>query len=364
MEVVNMRRYGLWVAVLLLAISSSVRADDVSFSTFVSGPAINAVEGSNSTIAFNYNGTSFVGTVYFNNQLYSTDLNGGSVAKFGTPLGTGTSVGVQSPGSVGEVVVGASLGQGGFSVGDIYAGSQANTNIFRYSPNGSSQSLFATLPTAAGNVRQIFFDPGISFGGNMIVTTSSGNIYKVSSAGTVSLLTSSIGEDTEGMAIASSTFGPYAGQLLVSSEGSGSLRLVSPGGVVTVVGSKGMFPSAETVSVVPLDLSAANPLEGFYVANYPSNVQFASASNFTSLLGDGIVTSESGGSRMWDVSYNGTGFTVTPFTFTGNQISQFEDGIFVTPTLIKETTPEPSSLLLLGSGLLGLGLKAKRKCCA
>ena len=93
-------------------------------------------------------------------------------------------------------------------------------------------------------------------------------------------------------------------------------------------------------------------------------MQFAGASNFTSLLGDAVVTAETLGSTMWDVSYNGTGFTVTPFTFTGNSINQFEDGIFVTPTLISETTPEPSSLLLLGSGLLGLGLKAERKFCS
>src|ERR1019366_10177880 len=108
-------------------------------------------------------------------QLYSTSLSGGGLATFGSPLGTGPSAGVQASGAVGEVVEGASLGHAGFAVGDIYAGSQANTNIFHYSANGSSQSLFATLPIAAGDVRHGFLDPGISFGGNMLVSTSSGN---------------------------------------------------------------------------------------------------------------------------------------------------------------------------------------------
>lgn len=77
----------------------------VNFSPFVSGAAIAANEGGNqSTIAFNYTGTGFVGSVYFgpdNNRLYSTDLSGGSVAPFGQPI----------PGFSGEVVVGVGLGQ-------------------------------------------------------------------------------------------------------------------------------------------------------------------------------------------------------------------------------------------------------------
>jgi hypothetical protein len=48
----------------------------------------------------------------------------------------------------------------------------------------------------------------------------------------------------------------------------------------------------------------------------------------------------------------------TPFTFTGNRISQLEDGIFVTKQRerIGGGVPEPSTLLLVGSVLIGLGL--------
>src|ERR1019366_7807187 len=196
-----------------------------------------------------------------------------------------TLAGVQSSGSVGELVVGASLGQAGFATGDIYAGSGADGDIFHYTNNGGSQNLFATLPGGSGQVRQIFFDPGSSFGGNMLVTTTTGNIYEITSSGVVTLL-ASIGQDTEGMDIATSAWGTYAGDLVVGSEASGTLRLISPGGVVTVLGSVGEFPNAETVSFVPLNLNASDPLQGFYVANFASNVQFAAASNFTGLLGD------------------------------------------------------------------------------
>jgi hypothetical protein len=336
-----MSRCPLVLAVLCF-VSISVEAAPITFSTFVSSSSIAAVEGQHSTIAFNYAGNKFVGSVYFgpnNNQLYSTDLAGGNVQKFSTPI----------PTAAGEVVMAAGLGKGGFTAGDIFAGSQNSGNIYHISNAGGSPTLFASGLT--GGVRGILFDPGSSFGGNMLVATNAGRIYTVSSAGSVNLL-ANVGEDAEGMDIASSAWGPNAGSVLVGSEGTGTLRLISPGGAITVVGH---VPGAETVSFVPLNLgSSGNPLEGFYVANYAVDVQFAGASQFAGLLGDAIVTSEdSSNARLWDVHYTGSGFTVTQLD--GHLPNQSEDGIFVTAQRIGDiggpSVPEPSTLMLVGGAL-------------
>jgi hypothetical protein len=338
------------LAMLLAAVPTGAGAATISFTTFVTSSDISAVEGQNSTIAFNYAGNKFVGSVYFgpnNNQLYSTNLSGGDVQKFGSPI----------PGASGEVVLAASLGKGGFPVGDVYTGSEAGGSIYHIPNAGGSPTLFAS--GLVGGVRGILFDPDSSFGGNMLVTTNAGNIYEINSSGTVSLL-ANVGEDAEGMDIATSAWGPYEGDVLVSSEGSGSLRLISPSGAITLVGT---VPEAETVSFVPLNLGGAgNPLEGFYVSNYPVNVQFADAAQFSSLLGDAVVTSEDPvNARLWQIHYNGgTSFTVTQLG--GNLPNQSEDGIFVTTQrIIDVASPEPAAQYLFAGGALVLAALLRRR---
>jgi hypothetical protein len=335
---------------LLAATVVSAHAAPLSFSEFVSSSSLSGVLGNNATIGFAYAGDKFVGSVYFgtnNNQLYSTDLTGGNVQKFGAPI----------PGASGEIYVTASLGLGGYGPRDIFAGSQSVGSVFRVAHDGSSQGLFAS--GLLGGVRSIAFDPYGLYGNQMIVATGLGNIYRVSNTGVASLL-ASVGEDAEGLSFTPNAFGSFAaGTLFVASENSGVLRAITPGGSVTTAVSG--LPGAEMVSFVPLNLgSSGNPVEGFYAASYPNNIIRAEASQFAPYLGDAIITSETG-HQVWDVHFDSATdkFVVTQI---GMFPAQPEDGIFVTADLIVVPgIPEPETYALMLAGLAIVGAVARRR---
>ena len=335
-------------ALLSLAAWAAPAHAGLLFSDFVTTSDLDAALGQNATIGFAYAGDKFVGSVYFgtnNNQLYSTNLTGGNVQPFGAAI----------PGFTGEIYVSASLGLGGYGSRDIFAGSESGNSIYRISNNGSTESLFASTGISGG-VRSIAFDPYGLYGNQMVVATNTGNVYTVSNTGTATLL-ANVGEDAEGLSFAPQTFGSYAlGTLFVASENSGTIRAITPGGVKTdaITGIGG----AEMVSFVPLNLgSSGNPVEGFYAAAYPTNIQTAAASQFTPYLGDAVITSETG-HGVFDVHYNGSSFVVTNIgTFPG----QPEDGIFVTADIIQPPVPEPETYALMLVGLGALGWAGRRR---
>ncbi len=312
-------------------------------------------------IGFSYAGNKFVGSNYFNNQLYQTNLTGGNVQAFGTPLPIAS-------GGIGEIYVTSSLGLGGFGSSasrDVFAGSQFAGNIYRFSNDGSTQTLFAS--GLSGGVRGIAFDPYGAYGNNMVVTTSQGNVYRINSAGTPTLLTN-VGGDAEGLDFTPQQFGNIsAGTLVVVSEGTGRLNAISAAGVKTDLGLQ--IGTPEMLSFVPLNLGASNnPLEGFYSANYSVNVIKAAASQFASYRGDAVLTDETN-HNLYHIFWNGSAFVTEVI---GTFPNQPEDGLFVTAEVLNPgcsvsntcglpAVPEPETYAMLMAGLGVLGFAAKRR---
>ena len=308
-------------------------------------------------IGFVYAGNKFVGSYYFSDQLYQVSTSGGVVTPFAT--------GVANPG-FGENPLGSSLGLGGFPNRDIYVGSFNSIN--HVSNDGLTVSSFVT--GLSGNIKGITFDSVGTFSNDMIVTTDNGSVYKINSAGSPTLVaTVSGGFITEGADIAPSTFGAYAGQIVVASENANAIFAISNLGVVTQIplvdglGNPTSLPSAEQLSFVPLNLGASgNPIEGYYATNYPLNVYKADASQFAGLQGDAVVSAEFGSnSTVWGVHFNsGSGTFVV--TTLGALPNQAEDGLFVTGAILNPGIPEPATwaLMLIGVGGVGFGLRSRR----
>jgi PEP-CTERM motif len=339
------------VGVVTGLIASTTAADAaVTFTTFV------PINGTFANLAFNYTGTGFVGesdTFGTNiHRLYSTNLTGGDAQPYGEPIPGGL--------SGNEGAIGVGLGQAGFGKGVVYVGNEDGNLIYSV-PSVGPPVLAGTLPVAE-SARAILFDPGSTFGGDMLVSTGGGQVYKFTSSGTRTLL-ANVGDDVEGLAIAGSAFGPYAGDLLATGEDSGAIWAISPGGIVTRLRTGAStfvkLQGAETVSFVPPSLSSTNSLEGFYVDNV-INILKAPASEFLSLTGTAVVTTEAFGQPMWDLKYDSTTgfFDVTQIGAVPNDP---EAAFFVTGPLGVSSVPEPSTWAMLLLGFTGLGFVAYRQ---
>jgi hypothetical protein len=94
--------------------------------------------------------------------------------------------------------------------------------IYQYANNGGgTPTVFVTLPGAGtGGIRQIFFDPGSTFGGDMLVVTNGGYLYEYNSSGVNRNRRYTSVRTPKEWISPPGTWGKYAGQLLIGSEGS------------------------------------------------------------------------------------------------------------------------------------------------
>jgi hypothetical protein len=227
--------------------------------------------------------------------------------------------------------------QGGFATGELFTGNGVPGQVVRVSADGSTiQDPWVTLPGGdpadPGLMRGgLFQDRYCVAGGDLIVVTTSGGVWRITSGGAARQL-ASLNTHLEGVTTIPNDpakYGPWAGKILTGAEGQGRFYTIDPTTGATAPFSLGINP--EDVDIVP-------PNENFFGVNFGDHqLMGAPASEFCDIRGDIVAAQESPG-VLWNVHWNGTQFVTTNLA----QVTQWEHVTFA-PVGIAEIPPPPAA---------------------
>src|SRR5437667_2134239 len=124
----------------------------------------------------------------------------------------------------GEVYVAVSPGQAGFPAGELFLCS--GDSVYELDSSGASAKLFST-PAKGTTINFLAFDNDGSWGFLLYALGTGGQLWAIDSSGRASLVTKlGDGLTPEGIAVAPPAFGKFAGDMLVSVEGSHSVQAI------------------------------------------------------------------------------------------------------------------------------------------
>jgi RHS repeat-associated protein len=237
---------------------------------------------------------------------------------------------------------------GGFKVGEMFTPNGADGCIMRIEPDGTAvgTNVWTGVDTSdnpiaesnawmnlnnlisltnsdgstnAGLLRGgLWVDRTGVWGGDLLVSTTEGNVFRINSAGQVRLVAQlSNGTSYEGLTTVPNDvpkYGPWAGRLLVGDDQPGSFYAVDTNGVVVQYN----FPfGANSIRVIPEN-------ENFYGRDYNGQVDDndggvygAPASAFQGMAGDILIADEDTGNSedagyLYRAHWNGSNFDIYP----------------------------------------------------
>ncbi|MDQ3802896.1 MAG: putative Ig domain-containing protein [Acidobacteriota bacterium] len=194
---------------------------------------------------------------------------------------------------------GASLG--GFRAGELFTGTGVTGVVARVAPDGAAvQNPWVTLPGEAGRPAGLHVDRTGVFGGDLIVVTDAGGVWRINAAGTAALVASlstplagvtTIPDDAD-------RYGPWAGKILAGAKEQGAVYAVDAQGGAS---SHPLGINPEEIELVPAheNFFGLDPADG--------KLWGAPADAFATLIGDVVVAQDSPG-VLARVRWNGTEF--------------------------------------------------------
>ncbi len=209
----------------------------------------------------------------------------GTATPFGTASGFTDEI---QPGTVR-----ASGCQGGFQVGEMFAGTGVNGQVARYSPEGVQTALYdldGSSTTFAGRVTSVFQDRHCVIGGTVVVATHLGRIYRINSGGAFAPVGVGIGTHIEGLMTVpnDARYGPWAGKIVVGAPAQSRIYTVDPTTLVTTVNSIVSPSTGVPINVEDLEIVPAN--ENFFAVEWGAGrIVGAPAGAFADKVGDIIA---------------------------------------------------------------------------
>ena len=208
-----------------------------------------------------------------------------------------------------ERYIAISPGLGGFLAGYVYV--TVGKNTYQITADGSKVTRFVTIPSMPNGETGITFDTVGTFGYSMILTDRRGPIWTVDSTGNATEICD-VGKQIEGPMVASTSFVPFGGQIIMGSEFIDQVLAGCDGRV-------GAWESPEGAVLIPSAVCNFGTSRGaYFVAMVDQNlvVRFP-ASMFSGLGGDILTPSELRDPSLYIGRWHSNGISVTSSTFWG-----------------------------------------------
>jgi RHS repeat-associated protein/uncharacterized repeat protein (TIGR01451 family) len=216
---------------------------------------------------------------------------------------------------------------GGFNAGEMFTGSGVGGVVVRISPDGTQiLNPWVRLPGETGLLRgQLYIDRTGIFGGDLIVATTTGNIWRVSSSGAASRL-ANVGVPPEGLITVPADplrYGPWAGKIVTGSEDAARIFAIDTQGNISFF----------DLGIAPEHIKLATPNENYFGVDFSSQTLWGiPAPELSSMTGDLLIGEEFPG-NLWQVHWNGSRFETTRIA----QVAQWE-GATMAPAGISQVT--------------------------
>ena len=201
---------------------------------------------------------------------------------------------------------------GGFVVGDVFSGNGQDGQIVRVTDGGATVvNPWVSLPGAGNGLMRgsLYIDRTGVYGGDLIVCTTGGEVWRINAAGTPSFI-ADVNTHLEGLCTIPNDpvkYGPLAGRILAGAEAQGRLYSFDAAGGFTFY----------TLGIDVEDIDIIMPNEAFIGVNFGTGKLLAApATAFAGMEGDILLTQEfpSGGSGLHRLFWNGTALQTTQFT--------------------------------------------------